>query len=128
MWKYHCSGMNHFEEVSSFLALQLLPLLYSIKLHNAKLQRSGFDLNMCYFYFSFNRKLHKHINHKMLKTSDIIMQQNSNYTQLYVDKGCSLIVYPCLERHLGAIAVPCIQEDTLSHLINLKSRLYKMLQ
>lgn len=50
------------------LTFQLLPLLYLIKAHNAPLSRTGFDLNMCYFYFNFNRKLFiQHINHKILQ-------------------------------------------------------------
>lgn len=65
------------------LAFQLLPVLSLIIFHNSPLKRSGFDLNMCYFYSDFNRKLFiQHINHKMLQTSDFIMQPSSNYTQL----------------------------------------------
>lgn len=66
------------------LAFQLLLALRLIIFHNAPLKRSGFDWNMCYFYFDFNRKLFiQHINHKMQQTSDFIMQPSSNYAQLY---------------------------------------------
>lgn len=65
------------------LAFQLLHALRLIIFHNAPLKRSGFDWNMCYFDFDFNRKLFiQHINHKMLQTSDFIMQPSSNYAQL----------------------------------------------
>lgn len=67
-----CEGNLHALVYEWGLTFQLLPLLYLIKPHNAPLskkkKKTGFDLHICYFYFSFNRKLFiQHINHKILQ-------------------------------------------------------------
>ena len=82
-----------------------------LKPQNVPLSRTGFEWNMCYFNFNFNRKLFiQHINHKILQTSYFIMQPSSNYTQLSADLGrYHFKSYPALELHLAAIMVPYLQ-------------------
>lgn len=95
---------------------QLLPLLYLIKPHNAPLSRTGFDLNMCYFYFNFNRKLFiQHINHKVLQN---VRLYHATIIKLHsvVGRFGSLLFYDLawLRTPPSGYQMPYFQEDSFN--------------
>lgn len=74
-----------------------------LKPHNAPLSRTGFDLNMCYFYLSFNRNVFiQHPNHETLQN-----------LRLY---HATIIKLHSLTRHTWVITIYTIYPDLGRHL------------
>lgn len=81
LWKY--LRESSFPRLWHGLTFQLLPVLHSIKTPQRAVRKEADLTEHVLFLFHFNRKLFiQRINHKILQTSDFIMQPSSNYTQL----------------------------------------------
>lgn len=81
LWKY--LRESSFPHLWHGLTFQLLPVLHSIKTPQCAIRKEVDLTEHVLFLFHFNRKLFiQRINHKILQTSDFIMQPSSNYTQL----------------------------------------------
>lgn len=81
LWKY--LRESSFPRLWHGLTFQLLPILHSIKAPQCAIRKEVDLTEHVLFLFHFNRKLFiQRINHKILQTSDFIMQPSSNYTQL----------------------------------------------